>query len=132
MVTRQVVVIFGPPGAGKTTHASTLGLPLYDQDDPHWTSPRHFTAALDALGADPHAQAVVIRSGATPTSRTKTLTRCRATEHLILTTDLATCTHRIRTRGNPHPYREIAAARDWWERYEPDPAPDLGTTSRPW
>jgi len=64
-VPREVVLICGPPGAGKSTYARSTGLKVYDRDDPQWTSERQFRQALERLRRDPSAQAAVIRSGAT-------------------------------------------------------------------
>jgi hypothetical protein len=33
---RQVILLCGPPAAGKSTHARTLGLQVFDLDDPHY------------------------------------------------------------------------------------------------
>lgn len=58
---RFVVLLCGPPGAGKTTAARASGLAVFDSDEPRWSSRAEFTAALTQLGATPDAQAVVIR-----------------------------------------------------------------------
>lgn len=125
---RRVVLICGPPGAGKTTHAHTLGLTVFDRDDPRWcNSERMFTAITSQLAADPHAQAVVIRSGATRAARTAAATRVGATETKLILTDAETCIRRVRDRAAPWPSipRQIAAVRQWWAAYEPDDAPEF-------
>ena len=120
MVTRRVVLICGPPGAGKTTYAHTLGLDVYDVDDPRWPGEAAFRDALRRLARNPRAQAAVIRSGATRAARAKAAQLCRATEIVVLATDAATCIARIVQRGRTDHQREIAAVTSWWERYEPD------------
>lgn len=120
-IDRQVILVCGPPGAGKTTHAHTLGLEVYDLDDAKWQgSDALFRAAIMQLREEPHARAVVIRSGATLSARQKAATTVGATECVILDTDLATCVERIKERARPEPpiRIQIKGARDWWAKYE--------------
>lgn len=125
MVTdRLVVLLCGPPGAGKTTTARRSGLQLYDRDDAQWTSDRQFAAALVRLGRDPHARAVVIRSGATSSARARTAATIRATHvYLVPGEDHA---RRIALRGRADRDRTIAAVARWWDRYDrADRVPDF-------
>ncbi|WP_166390286.1 hypothetical protein [Nocardioides ochotonae] len=123
-IDRQVVLICGPPGAGKTTYAHTLGLEVYDLDDAKWGgSDALFRAALVELREQPRARAAVIRTGATISARQKSATTMGATECVVIDTDLATCVERIKARGRTEPpiNVQVRGARDWWAKYEPGP-----------
>jgi len=119
-MSRRVVLICGPPGAGKTTYAHTLGLKVYDVDDPHWTGEAEYRAAIAALANTPTAQAAVIRSGATATARHKAVQLCGATETIVLAVDPSTCADRVITRDRHHHHRELAAITAWWSKYSSD------------
>lgn len=120
---RRVVLVCGPPGAGKTTLAKSLGLTVYDIDDPQWdNNETRFKAALEHLNRDLDAQAVVIRSGATRTARAKAAALIGATETTVVTTPEAECIKRVVARNRPRPPLkvQIAAVKTWWTKYEPD------------
>jgi hypothetical protein len=143
---REVVLVCGPPGAGKTTRARALAtardLTLYDRDDPHWTGERAFTAALARLGLDPAARAVVIRSCATQTAWQTTAHLIGATRTDLVTTDPRTCKDRIahdtrayRTGTWASRDKRLAGVDQWWRAYNGAPwTPDRPalTPSRAW
>ena len=118
MVSWLVVLLCGPPGAGKTTAARASGLDVFDRDDPRWTSDRHFDAALSALGRSRDARAVVIRSGATRAAREATARQVGATHiYAILGEDHA---RRIANRGRADARQTVAGVRYWFDRFDGD------------
>lgn len=136
---RRVVLVCGPPGAGKTTLARSLGLDVYDIDEDRWgNSEALFRSHLELLARDHEAQAVVIRSGATRSARAKASALIGATETTIVTTDEAECVRRVIDRNRPRPPMrvQIAAVAKWWRVYEPtDPGSvtsRAGVTVRDW
>ena len=98
---RFVVVLFGPPGAGKTTLALASGLAVLDRDDERWrTAPdRVFSAAVRGVGAQADARVAIIRSGATSSARARTLTMANATHGYLLLTDEEECHRRVSRRA---------------------------------
>lgn len=117
---RTVVLLCGPAGAGKTTVARASGLTVYDRDDPEWTSERQFTQALARLATDPHAQAVVIRSGATSSARARASRLINATHVFLLLADPQELERRIRERNRADKVAGVISVRDWFARFDRD------------
>ena len=116
---RQVVLIFGPPGAGKTTLAHTLGLEVYDRDEPRFNGREDtFRAALRGLAANPTAQAVVVRTGSTAAARAAAANLCLATDTKMLLTPREECIRRVVERGRGDVRGQIVAIERWWELHE--------------
>lgn len=96
---RLVVVLCGPPGAGKTTTARGQDeLEVFDSDDPQWSSQSEFTAALREVAGNPKARAVVIRTGATTSARVRARRTCRATDTYLVWQPEQVCRSRVQAR----------------------------------
>lgn len=118
---RRVVLIFGPPGSGKSTLAKSLGLEVFDRDDPKWLDDEgQFRAALRRIGSDPAAQAAVIRSGATQRARDLAVEACRPTEVRMLNLPADECIRRVRARRRGDVKAQIVAVESWWRKHRED------------
>ena len=113
---RTVVLLCGPPGAGKTTAARASGLTVYDRDE--YDSERSFTAALYVLALDPDAQAVVIRWAPSSEDRARTASLVRATHVLLVVADRDELARRIARRGRADSMRTLAALNRWFGRHD--------------
>lgn len=121
--TRRVVLIYGPPAAGKTTKAREMGLPIFDRDESRWANEEAaFQRALAAIGTNPRAQAVVIRSGATASSRERWEQLLRPTDIIMLNPGRKECERRAQHRARedrPGPIRStMAAIANWFATHD--------------
>lgn len=98
---RCVICLFGPPGAGKTTIAHQQSqLTIYDRDDPKWHGDeRRFIAALEAVGRDTDAQAVILRTTPVIDGQQHIIELTRATHAYVLTAPDSVLRQRILDRG---------------------------------
>ena len=115
---RTVVLLCGPPGAGKTTTAKASGLDVYDRDE--YLSEREFTAAITALQFNPDARAVVIRWGPSSTDRARTAQQIGATHARLLVEDRMVLAERITKRGRADATRTLAALNRWFGQHDRD------------
>jgi len=119
---RLVILLFGPPGAGKSTLARELaaehGLRVFDRDDRQWTSERQFRAALAVVGQAQDVRAVVIRSGATSTARAKAGQLVGATHGYLLDPGPDACTHRVRARRRGDLVATVRAVATWYATHD--------------
>lgn len=115
---RLVVVLFGPPGAGKTTAARASGLQVYDRDDPHWSGEAQFRAALQHLGAMPGARAVVIRAGASSSARATTARMVGATHTYLLNAPRAELKRRLIERHRDDWRGTLLGVDRWHEQHD--------------
>lgn len=143
---RVVVLIVGPPGAGKTTAARQSGLQIFDRDDEQWAGEKHFNQALAKLGDNRQAQAVIIRWGASTEARQKTIDLIKPTHKFYITATRDECARRIRQRGRADSQQTLSGLNKWFDRFDTtdgitafpgwtkiaDPETALGNLSRAW
>lgn len=119
-MSRIVVVLFGPSGAGKTTIARASGLKLFDRDDEPWKhlGEKAFGRAIRRLAIDEFAQAVVIRAGATSKARAASIRSLGATHAFLVEAPQHVCHSRAYARGRWDERRSHHFIDDWFARHD--------------
>ena len=117
---RCVVLLAGPPGAGKTTAARQSGLPVFDRDDEGWLGEKHFRSAIEELRDMEDARAVVIRSAAGSHSRRKWARLVGATHTFLLWEEREVLAARVSRRGRADSRQSLAALNQWFDAFDHD------------
>lgn len=111
---RTVILVAGPPCAGKTTWAhkhARLGDLILDQDD---MTPAEFDRRARQVATMTTGTAYVIRCCGGPAARRAFTTKIRATRVVLLNPPADVLLARARQRPNPH--RHVAAVRYWLDQ----------------
>ena len=113
---RRVVLIVGPPGAGKTTLATTMAeaedLQHIERED--YEDDDQYKREAHRLAHEPDAQLITIRCCITMEEQAEWVGRIDPTETIIVDTPEREAIHRCKMRGRANWRSEVVAVRRWW------------------
>jgi thymidylate kinase len=126
---RNVTLICGPPGSGKTTLASTLHKRTLDIGDLPAGTPRQrmklYGRVIYKIGRSVNPNTAVVRCAPTREERIEQQRLCRPARTIILLLDANICRQRVieRNRTSDEDGRDVAdqleAIDDWWSKWAP-------------
>jgi len=126
---RNVTLICGPPGAGKTTvglrlHPRTLDIGELPPGTPRQRT-RLFGRMAWRIGRNPDANVAVIRGAPTQRERKHQQDLCHPSRTIIMLTDAATCHERVTKRNRTDAAQhgrglqdQHGAIDEWWRRWD--------------
>lgn len=106
------VLIFGPPGSGKTTRARELGYELLEREQ--FRTDAAFKRVVMRLAREDELDLAVVRCCFTPRELREWEQITLPSEVIRLDTDVETCKRRLYERRNPGWKGEVVAAERWF------------------
>lgn len=106
------VLVYGPPGAGKTTRAKEFGYEYLEAEQ--FRTDAAFKRAVAKLAREDELDLAVVRCCFTPRELREWESLVLPTEVIRMETDLKTCKSRLYHRKRPSWKGEIAAAERWF------------------
>jgi hypothetical protein len=112
---RQVILVTGPPGAGKSTWAQehAAGQRIYEREQTN--SEQHYRNSVAKMARDPNALAIVIRCCPTIASVKQWQQISQCTQTLTVDPGIDETLRRIEQRARPQWRDEAQAARMWYQ-----------------
>jgi thymidylate kinase len=125
---RNVTLICGPPGSGKTTLALTLHPETLDIGEMPSGTPqarmKAYGRAAYRIGRNPSANIAVVRGAPTETERARQQELARPARTIIMLTDADTCHQRITQRNRTEGSNEgrgldsqHSTVDEWWAKW---------------
>jgi hypothetical protein len=125
---RNVTLICGPPGSGKTTLALTLHPQTLDIGEMPPGTPRErmkaYGRAAYRIGRNPSANIAVVRGAPTSQERSRQQELARPSRTIIMLTDADTCHQRIERRNRTEGSDEgrgldaqHSTVNEWWAKW---------------
>lgn len=122
---RNVLLIIGPPGSGKTTYAQTTGLTHLERE--HYPTDQLYRQAAQAAAAHDDANVAIIRCCPTHQEQHEWEQLTNPTKVIVLNLEPNECARRIHQRHRPNWRGEVQAARQWHKQRAA-----MRATSRTW